>query len=141
MSNNRYWRGYTSPAATSTAIGAYDAPGLHVQGVEIDNQGRLAGRLTIPDVTAHNVAFAPRVPNFHGMPPVDMGADMRPEAWEYRAPPLAGAVHLLQEEIAMLKAKNIKLEAMIEAMWDAPGMPGSNAVLEDFEEEKTENGK
>lgn len=41
-------------------------------------------------------------------------------------------LQLLQEEVKQLRDSVKKLTEMVEAMWDAPGMPGANAIIEQW---------
>lgn len=44
-------------------------------------------------------------------------------------------LQLLQEEVKQLRDSVKKLTEMVEAMWDAPGMPGANAIMEECQKE------
>lgn len=111
---------YTTPRALTITTGGVIPGGYYPNptfaGVTVDTQGR---------ATANHVDVARHAPS-------NASNDLSMYACD---------VLRLREENEEMKKQIAKMEAMIEAMWDAPGMPGSNAVLEDFEEEKTENGK
>lgn len=47
----------------------------------------------------------------------------------------------MRKRIDELERRCAKLENMVLAMWDAPGMPGATAILREFDEIKVDSGQ
>jgi len=97
-------------------VGVFPGTAAWYQNVRVDERGRIVAVEDIPH-------------NYRGM---------------YNTNDLsyyAADVLRLREENEEIHAQMAKMQSMIDAMWYAPGMPGANEVLEDFEEEKNKNEK